>query len=323
MMKRKALPLVMVSQIQRSGGTMMSQLFDHHPELCAHFFEIYTGYPNKWDWIDFEFSEPPYVWFEKMYCAQFDQYVEQGGYKKTASNAFAHTELFPFTYCKEAHRAAFIDYLESSPVITNRVVYDAYFFSFFNEWKDGVRGENPKYITGFTPRLTMEPGRAERFFRDYPDGWLISQVRNPLSWYVSAKKHSAYYQVFEHAQRDWLLSVQRALELKSRYPDQVMLLTYESIVSDPEKVMRYISSKLGIEYDPVLTKPTYAGYELYPNSSYNINVKGVVDRTSERIKDLEPEDERRIKEFMLPAYETFKAHVDIQEPQGQSSMCTA
>ena len=41
------LPLLMVSQIQRSGGSLMAQLFDGHPQLYAHPFEIQIGYPKS------------------------------------------------------------------------------------------------------------------------------------------------------------------------------------------------------------------------------------------------------------------------------------
>ena len=36
-------PLVLVSQIQRSGGTLLSQLFDGHPECHAHPHELKIG----------------------------------------------------------------------------------------------------------------------------------------------------------------------------------------------------------------------------------------------------------------------------------------
>ena len=44
------LPLVMVSQVERSGGSLMAQLFDGHPQLLAHPHELKIGYPNKRVW---------------------------------------------------------------------------------------------------------------------------------------------------------------------------------------------------------------------------------------------------------------------------------
>ena len=41
---------MLISQVQRSGGTLLSQLFDGHPEVHAHPHELYIGKPKKWDW---------------------------------------------------------------------------------------------------------------------------------------------------------------------------------------------------------------------------------------------------------------------------------
>ena len=43
-------PLVLISQVQRSGGTLLSQLLDGHPELHAHPHELKIGYPTKYTW---------------------------------------------------------------------------------------------------------------------------------------------------------------------------------------------------------------------------------------------------------------------------------
>ena len=37
---KKNLPLLISSQLQRSGGSLISQLFDSHPEILAHPWEI-------------------------------------------------------------------------------------------------------------------------------------------------------------------------------------------------------------------------------------------------------------------------------------------
>jgi len=41
-------PLVLISQVKRSGGSLMAQLFDNHPEILAHPHEFKIGYPNKY-----------------------------------------------------------------------------------------------------------------------------------------------------------------------------------------------------------------------------------------------------------------------------------
>ena len=42
-------PLILISQIQRSGGTLITQLFDSHKEIYAHPSELVLTNP-KWKW---------------------------------------------------------------------------------------------------------------------------------------------------------------------------------------------------------------------------------------------------------------------------------
>ena len=46
-------PLVLISQTQRSGGTLMTTLLDGHPELHVHPYELHIGHPTKGDWPTF------------------------------------------------------------------------------------------------------------------------------------------------------------------------------------------------------------------------------------------------------------------------------
>ena len=55
-------PLVLISQIQRSGGTLLSQLFDGHPELHAHPSELKIGRPKFWHWPPLDLDRPD-TWF--------------------------------------------------------------------------------------------------------------------------------------------------------------------------------------------------------------------------------------------------------------------
>jgi len=45
-------PMVLVSQIQRSGGTLLSRLFDGHPECHAHPYELKIGHKARWPKLD-------------------------------------------------------------------------------------------------------------------------------------------------------------------------------------------------------------------------------------------------------------------------------
>ena len=76
-------PLVLVSQIQRSGGTLLSQLFDHHPQLHAHPHELHTGHPNKEAWPALDLARPS-EWFHTLYERPAKRSFNEG-YRKLVS----------------------------------------------------------------------------------------------------------------------------------------------------------------------------------------------------------------------------------------------
>ena len=43
-------PLTLISQVRGCGGSLLSQLFDGHPELHVHPPELMIGYPEKHIW---------------------------------------------------------------------------------------------------------------------------------------------------------------------------------------------------------------------------------------------------------------------------------
>src|SRR4051794_41532305 len=74
-------PLVLVSQVQRSGGSLLSQLFDGHPQCHAHPSEIYIGHPKKWDWPPLDLSAPE-TWFETLYEVPVELHLREGYVKE-------------------------------------------------------------------------------------------------------------------------------------------------------------------------------------------------------------------------------------------------
>jgi hypothetical protein len=46
----RQLPLLLISQLPRSGGSLFSQLLDGHPQLLVYPHEMRIGYPGKDTW---------------------------------------------------------------------------------------------------------------------------------------------------------------------------------------------------------------------------------------------------------------------------------
>jgi Sulfotransferase family len=271
-------PLVLCSQIQRSGGTLLGQLFDGHPDCHAHPHEIKIGWPREANWPPLDLDRPG-EWFERLFEKKtLTHFVE--GYQKRGAKLEGKTypsyDVFPFLFLPRLQKAIFD--ARSAGAKSERAVLDAYFTSYFNAWLDNqnLYTGPKKVVTGFTPRLAMDAENRDRFFTAYSDGTLISIVREPQSWYRSAVKYSLRrFPDAETALALWRESTEAALD------DRVVVVTYERLVSRTEEVMERIAARIGIAMASVLLEPTFNGRPIRANSAEEVTRYGVLGRRAQ------------------------------------------
>jgi hypothetical protein len=284
-------PLALISQIQRSGGTLLAQLFDGHPEIHAHPHELKIGKPKKYIWPKIDLNDNFERWF---YILFEDDTIEhfKGGYRKERKQ----DETFPFIFLPSLQKKIFLYYLESFEPITLRNVFDAYMTSYFGAWLNyqNCYGQK-KYITAFAARLAMDENNTESFFEVYPDGRLISIIRDPKNWFPSALRHNEYikrnkYQDIENALNQWKESALTTLRNKKTYGERVCIIRFEDLIGKTEAVMRSLAEFLDIEFDRSLLIPTFNGFPIKANTSFESEQHGIMKSTLARHKTLSKED---------------------------------
>jgi hypothetical protein len=309
-------PLVLVSQIQRSGGTLVSQLFDGHPQCHAHPYELKIGHPRKQDWPPLDLGAKPAIWFGILYEASAKKsfkegYVKQGQAVTRELGRGQVRESFPFIVPPALQWKVFEQCVSSWPIERERDVLDAYMTSYFNAWLDNHNlYTGPKRIvTGFTPRLNMRPSSLEKMFEAYPDGRLVTVIRDPQSWYVSARRHAPrMYGDLDRAIKLWRLSAQSAIDAKERYGSRVFVLAYEGLIEETEDVMRRLSGFVGIDFDPVLLQPTFNCLPIKANSSYDVAQHGIIkEPIRSRREELTKDEATRIEKQAGGVYEAALA----------------
>jgi len=260
-------PLALISQIQRSGGSMLSQLFDGHPQVHAHPHELKVGYPKKYNWPEIDLNDNPERWFEILFEDNVVEHLRYG-YKKGAK----HEDTFQFTFAPSLQRRIFIKYLNAMDTRTLRTVFDAYMTSYFGAWVNNQnRLGQKKFVTAFTPRLSIKKENMDIFFEVYPDGRLISIIRDPKNWFPSAIRHNPkLYGEINQALDQWLDSAKSMVENKSRYGDRVCIITFEDLVKRTDLVMHYLAEFLNINFDTILLTPTFNKIPIKPNTSFKL-----------------------------------------------------
>jgi hypothetical protein len=302
-------PLVLISQIQRSGGTLLLQLLDGHRECHVDPYELKIGHPKKHNWPPLDVSQPD-RWFEMLY---FRGTVERLRRSERTRRPESGRSVFPYLFSPRLQAQVFDRCIVTRPPQSEREILDAYFTSYFNAWLDNHNlYTGPKRaVVGFTPRLAIDPGNLERFFAAYPDGVLISIVRDPRAWYESAAKHMPeHYLDIDGALALWNASTDATISAADRYGDRVLVLTYEQLVGDPEATMRRVADRIGIDWAPALLRPTFNGRPARANSSDPVAGEGILPERAVAFREsLAPETAGRISELAGGRYDRAAALV--------------
>ena len=292
-------PLALISQIQRSGGTLLSQLFDGHPELHAHPHELKIGYPTKYTWPKLDLKDDPNRWLETLFEYSVLRHFKKG-YKKEKKR----DDAFLFFFLPSVQREIFLDYLGSIRSLTIRDVFDAYMTSYFGAWLNNQNSTgHKKFVTAFTARLAMRKGNMESFFEVYPDGRLISLIRDPKNWYPSAIRHRP--RVCKDIREGvdlWKKGAQAMIWNIERYGDRVCIITFEDLITKTKSVMRYMAKFLEIKFNDILLIPTFNKYPIRANTSFEAEQNGIIDSTLNRYKTLTEEELEFIESMSKELY---------------------
>ena len=205
--------------------------------------------------------------------------------------------------------------LAERPASRPREVFDAYMTSYFNAWLDdrNLYGADKRWVTAFTARLSLHPESVEGFFATYPDGRLVSIVRDPRAWYLSARgyrdidpseRRERDYGTVEAATALWIRSAEAMLAAHERYGERFHAVVFEDLLSEPEATMRALCALLEIDYDPILVTPTFNGLPIKADSSFAVTGHGVSSEPLERWREhLSAEEIKYVEREALPLYE--------------------
>jgi hypothetical protein len=296
-------PLALISQIQRSGGSLLSQLFDGHPQIHAHPHELKIGYPKKYYWPKIDLADSPEKWFFLLFEDIVLEHAKEG-FKKGSKADQTH----PFHFVPFLQKEIFLQYVNSVSPLRLRDVFDGYMTSYFNAWLNNcnLNGDPKKYVTAFTPRMAMLQENMDNFCKIYPDGKLISVVRDPKNWFPSASRHRQKdYGELSKALDLWKDSVNATIRNKEALEENVCIIRFEDLIAKTEPVMQYLSDFLDIEFDKILLKPTFNGSPISANTSFKLEKSKIIESTLYRYKTLGSEQLKTIDSMTSDLYRTI------------------
>ena len=150
---------------------------------------------------------------------------------------------------------------------------------------------------------------SRRAWRDFAKS--IHIVREPLGWYASVKKRAAedgkpkrsakkrLYAGFEQVEAAYLDNIRSIHANRTLFGNRYVLVDYGDLVADTETTARALAACLGLDWHPSLTRQTFNGMPIQPNTSFQ--GEGLGNRGS----ILTAEDVDRISDGpMMAAYRT-------------------
>ena len=208
-------------------------------------------------------------------------------------------------------REIFLQYVNSITSLRLRDVFDGYMTSYFNAWLNNYNlyGEDKKYVIAFTPRLAMMEENMKDFLAIYPDGKLISVVRDPKNWFPSALRHRRRnYGDVSKVMDQWKRSAQATIANKEKLGDRFCIIRFEDLIANTEQVMLHLSDFLNIEFDAMLLSPTFNGNPISADTSFEIEKPKIIESTLYRYKTLSKEELNQIDSMTRDVYKTLLEH---------------
>jgi hypothetical protein len=139
------------------------------------------------------------------------------------------------------------------------------------------------------------------FFRDYPDGTLVTIVRNPRTWFESSRRYKSRYEDVNRAVKTWRRSTRSSLEALELYGDRTILVSFEHLVQETEPLMRRLAERIGLTFSEDLVVPTFNGRPIRAASSGAVHEYGVL-RDPIRPPELDAETEAVIERGTAELY---------------------
>jgi Sulfotransferase family len=279
-------PLVLITQAQRSGGTLLLRLLDGHPECHVVPFQL-RGIDGAAKSLA---AQPEEAW-QALYDPKLAERYEKG-HRQEKGDVLRHGEVFSFRLPPDLQRGIYDARAAQIQEPTQRDLLDCYFTSYFNAWLDyrNLRAGAKRWVVGFEPGVARSM-RGRDAIRDlYPDGRVLSVVRDPWSWFASARRWEPRWRDREQALDHWCRTGGGTVKWRQKTKPDLRIIRLEDLLGKPKETLRKLAAWLEIEFQPELLQPTFNGLPIRGNSSFADVATGISTRPLERAEDLDAED---------------------------------
>jgi hypothetical protein len=289
-------PLVLFAQAGRSGGTLLLQLFDGHEACLVVPHELGVMLPVG------SLARAPKAAFASLTPPFLYNWNARGIKVGKESLTGRVDDLPPFELEPQVLERLLAEAMRQRPPHSDREVLDAYLTAYFNAWEGGPRPLDRRWVVGFEPAAISNDARMRCFEQNYPDGRVVTVLRDPWSWYASARRWSARFTHADVALRYWLRAADASLAYRERHPETTLLVSFKQLVADSHAAVGRICAFLDIPLVDAALRPTVNGLPARANSSFAPVEGDVSEAPATRGEDLSAIDRARVDELAEKAW---------------------
>ena len=293
-------PLVLISQAQRSGGTLLLRLLDGSHECYVAPFQL-----RRIDEVaKLQSTDPARVWRTIYDPKLADRF--RSGHRQVKHDVLRDQHVFSFMLDPDLQRAIYDARVGECKEPTTRELVDCYFTSYFNAWLDYANADptRKRWVVGFEPGVARAKGIEQLTGDLYPDGRMISIVRDPWSWYASARRWEPRWRNRELAIDYWCRVGRGTLKWRKRTRPGFITLSFDDLLARTEETVRFVAAWLEVDDGPELLVPTFNGRPIGANTSFADVSTEVSTKPLERAgQELDEDDMRYVSEHAGPLYE--------------------
>lgn len=287
---------VFICGAPRSGTTLLSNLLDGHSELLVlpnethilQYFKTYQGEARRIFFLrDYPFTEDVLLYTSRSYQEERNKYLTAGyGDNAAWDLSSINGDSFIKTYTNFLQENEF----------SLETVYKAMAVSLFNSCPSFDKGRYPKSFVEKRP-LDNEIS-AITLKEHFPRARFIHILRDPRTRYASAKRRrissimgfkfcphlNGKDFVRAHAEIS-MLSFALAKRNKTLLGNDYLVIKYEDLTSQPDKVMKAVADFLSLSWEDILLNQTRLGKKAGSVSSFKIALDDVTAINAERMKN--------------------------------------
>ncbi|MFC1862389.1 sulfotransferase [Thermodesulfobacteriota bacterium] len=121
-----------------------------------------------------------------------------------------------------------------------------------------------------TPRFVRHGSLLLKY---YPHALFIHVIRDPRAVASSFLRSRAHRSNVLFASKRWLMDVRAGLDLKRKFPDNVLEIRYEELVSNTKSILQTICDFIGVSFDKNMLQYHEKGYSEYSRYYYSLHRK--------------------------------------------------